>query len=83
MSLCLLYYQVRIGIPHRQFPGLEDLFYKHGVDVQIYAHEHNYERLWPVYNKTVRYYSRTLGDFSRIQRFHQWLVNWSCKLYCV
>ncbi|XP_015910292.2 acid phosphatase type 7 [Parasteatoda tepidariorum] len=30
--------------------ALEDLFYKYGVDLEIWAHEHNYERLWPVYN---------------------------------
>jgi len=29
---------------------MEDLFYKHGVDLQFYAHEHSYERLWPVYH---------------------------------
>lgn len=33
--------------------GLEALFYKYGVDVILEAHEHCYERLWPVYNETV------------------------------
>ncbi|XP_022082973.1 acid phosphatase type 7-like [Acanthaster planci] len=33
--------------------ALEDLFYKHGVDMEIWAHEHNYERLWPVYREKV------------------------------
>lgn len=30
-----------------------ELFYRYGVDVVIEAHEHSYERLWPVYNETV------------------------------
>ncbi|KAM4696394.1 LOW QUALITY PROTEIN: acid phosphatase type 7 [Rhinophrynus dorsalis] len=43
---------VRRGIFDGQF-GLRGLFYKYGVDLEIWAHEHSYERLWPVYNYTV------------------------------
>jgi len=32
--------------------GLETLFYEQGVDFIIEAHEHSYERLYPVYNLT-------------------------------
>lgn len=43
----------RVGLPLVHMFGLEDLFYEHGVDVQIWAHEHSYERLFPLYNYTV------------------------------
>ena len=29
------------------------MFYKAGVDIILEAHEHSYERLWPVFNGTV------------------------------
>ncbi|XP_020627463.1 acid phosphatase type 7-like [Orbicella faveolata] len=43
---------VRTGL-HSKY-GLEDLLYKYGVDLMIWAHEHSYERLYPVYNQKVR-----------------------------
>jgi len=44
---------VRIGYPKQKIPGIEDLTYKYGVDVFFWAHEHSYERTWPLYNNTV------------------------------
>ncbi|XP_069500332.1 acid phosphatase type 7 isoform X3 [Ambystoma mexicanum] len=42
---------VRRGIQGQY--GLEDLFYKYGVDLELWAHEHSYERLWPIYDYQV------------------------------
>jgi len=41
---------IRQGLPVLKWFGLEDLFYKHGVDIEIFAHEHFYTRLWPIYD---------------------------------
>lgn len=44
---------VRKGLPMLDFFGLEPLFYQYGVDIELWAHEHCYERMWPMYNYTV------------------------------
>ncbi|XP_073248091.1 acid phosphatase type 7-like [Porites lutea] len=44
---------VRGGLTSKHLFPLEDLFYKYGVDLSIWAHEHSYERLFPIYNRQV------------------------------
>ena len=34
-------------------PGIEALMHETGVDVGIWAHEHSYERTWPIYDLQV------------------------------
>lgn len=46
--------RVRVGLPNNKKVGLEDLFYKYGVDVEIWAHEHSYERSWPLFDYIVK-----------------------------
>ncbi|KAI6190490.1 Purple acid phosphatase [Aphelenchoides bicaudatus] len=41
---------IRKGIIGVKSLGLEDLFYKNGVDLEIWGHVHAYSRSWPVYD---------------------------------
>ncbi|XP_014597779.1 PREDICTED: iron/zinc purple acid phosphatase-like protein [Polistes canadensis] len=41
---------VRVGLPFLNWFGLEELFVKHKVDLMLWAHEHSFERMWPIYN---------------------------------
>ncbi|GFO35532.1 purple acid phosphatase [Plakobranchus ocellatus] len=44
---------VRVGIPILHLLGWEKLFMEYGVDLAVWAHEHSYERMWPVYDRQV------------------------------
>jgi len=45
-------YKTRIRVGINNMWGMEDLMMQHGVDVAIWAHEHSYERFYPMYNFT-------------------------------
>jgi len=45
--------RTRIGLPVLNWWGMEDLLAKYGVDLAFWAHEHSYERLFPVFNRTI------------------------------
>lgn len=44
--------KLRVGT--KELPGFEELFYRYGVDLEFWAHDHIFERMWPVYNKKVK-----------------------------
>lgn len=43
----------RVGVPFLHWFGMENLLKDYGVDLAIWAHEHSYERLWPIYDYEV------------------------------
>jgi len=52
---CVVDARTRVGIKlsNGSFVGnMEDLLWKYDVDLAIWAHEHDYERLYPMYNYT-------------------------------
>jgi 3',5'-cyclic AMP phosphodiesterase CpdA len=61
---------VRTGTVLTHKYPLEDLFYRYGVDVEIWGHEHNYERFWPIYNRTVSTIFSILPERDHILAYH-------------
>uniref|UniRef100_A0A1I7S6A4 Purple acid phosphatase n=1 Tax=Bursaphelenchus xylophilus TaxID=6326 RepID=A0A1I7S6A4_BURXY len=45
--------EARVRVGWKSHYGLEALFYKYGVDLEVWAHEHTYERLYPTYDRQV------------------------------
>ena len=43
----------RVGFAPFFSMGLEHLMSKYGVDLAVWAHEHSYERLLPLYNRKI------------------------------
>lgn len=43
----------RVGLPLVHTYAMEEILDKYGVDLAVWAHEHSYERLWPIFNYTV------------------------------
>ena len=65
----------RVGLPISKAFGMEELLMKYSVDVAVWAHEHEYERTWPLYDYRkviIKLYSDTLtlveGHFYRLSR---------------
>lgn len=54
--------RTRIGVPLLHIFGLEELMMRYNVDLAIWAHEHDWERLWPVYDWKVKNGTTTSGD---------------------
>jgi len=50
---CQDFNMIRTGFPGVNAYGFDDLMFQYGVDIAFWAHEHSYERTFPVYNMTV------------------------------
>ncbi|XP_014275560.1 acid phosphatase type 7 [Halyomorpha halys] len=46
--------RVRVGIPGFEWLGLEKVFYDARVDLELYGHQHSYERMFPLYDFAVK-----------------------------
>ena len=46
--------RTRAGLPLLHLWGLEELLQNYSVDLVLWAHEHDFERFWPVYNFQIK-----------------------------
>lgn len=46
--------RTRVGLPILKLYGLEEVLFKYKVDLALWAHEHDYERFWPLYDYQVK-----------------------------
>uniref|UniRef100_A0A915M509 Purple acid phosphatase n=1 Tax=Meloidogyne javanica TaxID=6303 RepID=A0A915M509_MELJA len=46
------HYVNRFTMPNTEHNLFYRLFYKYGIDLELWAHEHTFERMFPVYNRT-------------------------------
>ncbi|XP_023227266.1 acid phosphatase type 7-like [Centruroides sculpturatus] len=83
----------RVGLPISRKYGLEPLLYNYGVDLAFWAHEHSYERMWPLYNKrvykgskespyfnpraTIHITTGSAGNREKVDFFRKLLPRWS------
>ena len=65
---------IKNGFPELGIPGLENLLWRYNVDVAIWAHEHNYERFWPVFDGKV--YN---GSYEVVQIIH--IIEYQTSLF--
>ena len=56
--------RTKTGIPFLNIFGIEELLYQYNVDLAVWAHEHDFERFWPVYNNTGKSYFIIFNRFS-------------------
>ena len=46
--------RTRTGLPLLHLWGLEELLQRYSVDLVLWAHEHDFERFWPVYDFQIK-----------------------------
>uniref|UniRef100_A0A0K0EBS5 Purple acid phosphatase n=1 Tax=Strongyloides stercoralis TaxID=6248 RepID=A0A0K0EBS5_STRER len=57
---CNEYESSTLRVGHKKIPGLERYLHKYNVDVVLNAHEHGYQRNYPIFNRTVYKYKNNI-----------------------